>query len=142
MHLDWTAPANVLGVVVFAPSWRDIPDAKNKTQQLPALLDHVLQGMMTAAEAAAHYGSAPRTGRPRVFPTFADYVEAQARHAESPETERALLALLTKVARHASTSQAKSAETQRVNRLLDETGSAYAARLRDLLADLAEPASN
>lgn len=136
MRLDWTTPANVLSVVVFAPTTRDIPKATNK--QLPALLDHVLQGMMTAAEAAAHYGSAKGTGRPRVFGTFADYVTAQARHAEDPETDREILALLTRAARHASASQARSAETRRVNRLLDETGTAYAARLRELLADLAE----
>lgn len=140
MQTHWTTPANILSVVVFAPAVRDIPKATNK--QLPALLDHVLQGMMTAAEAAAHYGSAKGTGRPRVFTTFADYLDQRIREAESPAAERELRALLTRAARRASTSQAKSAETQRINRLLDETGAARAARLRDLLDDLAEPASN
>ena len=138
MQIDWPIPANVLSVVVFAPTIRGIPKATNK--QLPALLDHVLQGTMTAAEASAHYGSAVGTGRPRVFRTFADYVSAQARHAEDPATDQQLLALLTTATRRASTGQAKSAETRRVNRLLDETGTAYAARLRDVLADLAVPA--
>lgn len=139
MRIACTTPANVLSIVVLAPVMRDIPKATNK--QLPALLDHVLQGTMTAAEAAAHYGSVAGVGRPRVFRTFADYVAAQARHAESPETDREVLALLTRVARHAGTSQAKSAATCRVNRLLEETGSAYAARLRDLLDDLTETVS-
>ncbi len=54
------------------------------------LLDDVMQGLRTVHEAAAHYGRwAPKSnGRPRRFPTFADYIADRARYAACPAVEQ------------------------------------------------------
>jgi hypothetical protein len=98
------------------------------------LLDDVMQGLLTVQEAAAHYGSkTTRTnGRPRRFPTFADYIADRARYAVDPEVERELLDLLTMLGGRGSRG-AQAARTVRVNKLLAVTGAEHAARLQAML---------
>jgi hypothetical protein len=101
------------------------------------LLDDVMQGLRTVHEAAAHYGRwTPKcNGRPRRFPTFADYIADRARYATCPAVEQELRTLLSMMGGPA---RAQGGRTVRVNRLLAETGADRAARLRDLLAELRE----
>jgi len=134
-------PANSLTTVVCIGAPRRRVD-NTPHRVLGDLLDDVLQGLRDAWEAAAIYGAqASGPGRPRRFPTFAAFVSAQIAHATDPSHDRELLRLLiASTRRRGGTSQARSAMTARINHLLDETGQDRATRLRDLLADLAEPA--
>jgi hypothetical protein len=132
------------GAAEAAPDVPDVPAAESPRRS-PAttcrrriagdLLDDVLEGRRTALEAAEAYG-VPTTGvgRPRRWATFADYVRGRLAEAENPENLAALrLALERRSERHA---QAKSAETQRIARMMRETGAEWAGRLRGVLVDL------
>jgi len=127
-------------IVVPDATRRRVDDAPHRV--LGDLLDDVLQGLRDAREAAAIYGAqSGGRGRPRRFPTFASYVHDRMAWASDPAHGRELLRLLiASTRRRTGTSQARSAATARINRLLDETGRDRATRLTDLLADLAEPA--
>lgn len=105
---------------------------RNLAEKLPALLDRVLNGDMTAQEAHAEYGD-PTNRRPRKFPTFSDYLDERIRHAEDPAVAEKLRAGLALTER---SGQARSAETERVNKLLEETGKERAAELRRIKAEL------
>jgi hypothetical protein len=117
-----------------------VDDAPHRV--LADVLDDTLQGLRDAREAAAIYGAqASGPGRPRRFPTFASYVRDRMAWASDPAHDRELLRMLiASTRRRTGTSQARSAMTAQINRLLDETGQDRATRLRDLLTDLAEPA--
>ena len=131
-------PANSLTTVVhLAGPRRRVDNAPNKV--LADLLDDVLQGLRSVWEASAAYGASYGKGRPRKFRAFADYLADRVRHAEDQANERELRRLLMASVSARGASQARSAMTMRINRLLDETGSERAARLRELLADLGEP---
>ena len=123
-----------------------IGDAPHRVPQkivdkLPWWLDCVLQGDMTVQEAATAYGEQTAgAGRPRRFATFADYIADRIQYAENPAVASDLCALLTRASCGGWHVQAKSAATARINRMLAETGRDRAARLRELLAQLAEPA--
>jgi len=100
------------------------------------LLDDVLQGLRTVAEADAAYGGqdSGRAGRPRRWRTFADYLRDRIAYAESATATDEVLRLLTRAAGNGGHSS--PADTMRINRLLTETGPARAAQLRELLAEL------
>ena len=136
----WSIPANALCAITYiCRSERPLP--QKISDKLPALLDRVLNGMMSVQEAHAEYGE-PGNRRPRRFRTFADYLDERIRFAEDTAVEQQLREMLTRSvgARHYSSSQARSAETVRVDRLLGETGRAHADRLRELKAELDDAA--
>lgn len=99
---------------------------------LPYWLDRVQQGEMTVHEADAAYGPERATGRPRKHPTLAHYLADRIGYAESGEADAEILRLLRRV----RPGQAGSADTMRVNRLLETTGKEVASQLRQLLAEL------
>lgn len=96
---------------------------------------------MRRAAVAAYGAHPPSPGRPRRFAAFADYLNDRIRYAEHPAADGKLYTLLVRSTdrRRCASKQALSAETARINRLLDETGRERAARLRDLLAELGQP---
>ncbi len=119
------------------------PKTTNKERILRDLLDDVLQGYRTAPEAAAAYGAQTRKGgRRRQFSTFAAYLDSRIRYATDPAVEQRLRDLLARVASGADTgnSLTRACDTRLVNRLLAETGRDRADWLRELGAELAEPA--
>lgn len=141
----WAIPANALcSVAVFCqPQRHRSGTSTDKTRVLGDLLDDILQGFKTVHEASIEYGAkVPGKGRPRRFSTFADYLSERARHAEDPVVEQELRETLVRSAsqHHYRSGPMRSAETVRINRLLDETGPERATRLRELLAELAETA--
>lgn len=118
------------------------PMPQKLVDRLPWWLDLALQGEITASEAAAAYGEHPTGGgRPRRFLTFADYITDRIRYAEDEVVADQLRVLLARSARTGRRSQALSAATVRVNRMLAETGKDRANQLRALLAELADATS-
>lgn len=105
-------------------------------RHLRALLDAVLAGKITVLNAHRAYG-AQQGGRgcPRRFRDFAAYLDDQIQYAEDPAVQRQLCGLLARSGRRAQTA---SADTERVNRLLNETGRDRAEQLRELKAELKE----
>lgn len=103
--------------------------------QLPHWLGRVLSGDMSVQEAHEAYGLPKGNGRPRKYPTFSDYLDDRIRMAEDPQEKERLLQRMAAL-KDMPTSQAKSAETNRINMLLDTTGTEAADRLRELKAEL------
>jgi hypothetical protein len=121
---------DMMRIITLAMTPREPPS--KVVDLLPHWLDRVLQGEMTVHEADAAYGPERATGRPRKHATFAHYLGDRISYAESGEADAEILRLLRRV----RPGQAGSADTMRVNRLLETTGREAASRLRDLLAEL------
>lgn len=116
------------------------PLSGNLDDKARQLLDDVIQGLRSPWEASAEYGAQySGRGRPRRFPAFVDYLRDRIAYAESRTAENELRRLLYASVSGRGTSQARSAMTARIDRLLDETGRDRATRLRELLAVLTEP---
>ena len=94
----WAAPANALCTITYScRRGHDRPLPGKMVERLPALLDRVINGAMTPAEAHAAYGRPPPgKGRPRRFDTFADYLADRIRYAEDPAVEQALRKMLAR----------------------------------------------
>lgn len=113
------------------------PEPSKIVDKLPYWLDRVREGQMTAQEAEAAYGAQPKDpGRPRQFRTFGDYIDERIRQAEDPAIQNKLKLDLIKEQKAEARGQAKGAETERLNRLLAETGKEAADKLRALKAEL------
>jgi hypothetical protein len=127
---------DAMHIVYLRTTPRDMP--QKLVDRLPWWLDLVLQGDMTVTEAAEAYGrqAAGSAGRPRRFPSFADYIADRIRYAEDEAVADQLRALLMRSMQAGCRGQAQSAATVRVNRMLAETGKDRANRLRALLAEL------
>jgi hypothetical protein len=123
--------------VARQPSAR-VTEAGNKLQHAAELLGDVLAGEKDIHEAAAEYGEPRRGGRARQFPRFADYLRDRIAYAEHPDRDRELLALMTRGDDVApATPQARKVQTDRLEKLLDNTGRDYADSLRALARELA-----
>lgn len=121
---------------VQAVEGNETPEPQKIVDKLPWWLDRVRQGQMTVQEADAAYGSEkPGVGRKRTYRTFSDYLEAMAQRAEDPDVAASLRKRLA-FADRTMAGQRLSAETVRVNKLLDTTGTDAATELRKLKADL------
>ncbi len=112
-------------------------EADNKVQHAAELLARVLAGKKDIHQAKAEYGEPGRGGRPRRFARFADYVHDRIAHAEHPDRDRELMALMTRGDGVApATPQARKVQTERLERMLATTGRDYADTLRALARDL------